>query len=209
MSKLVPKYTTLEAINAALAVGMKALDEVRTLARSPGKDGARGERGPAGRLPLVRAWSDKIHYESDVVTHEGTTYQATRDTAKQPPHDDWQTVASAGRDGEHGKSLAVRKTWLATEDYSHLDIVAIDNGSFIARCDHPGPCPGDDWQLIARQGKQGKPGDKGPRGDRGEPGADIVAMEVDESGLVTLLRSDGKIITCDFYPLLSKMMVSR
>lgn len=209
MSKLVPKYTTLEAINAALAVGMKALDEVRTLARTPGKDGARGERGPAGRLPLAKAWSDKIHYESDVVTHEGATYQATRDTAKQPPHDDWQILASAGRDGEHGRSPVVRKTWCETEKYSNLDIVARDGALFIACRDDPGICPGDDWQRVASQGKQGKPGEKGPKGDRGESGAQIVGMGFDGYGVFRLVRSDGVVITCDFPEEISKMMVGR
>jgi hypothetical protein len=35
-----------------------------------GKDGAPGERGPegpAGKLPIVRAWEDRVHYEGDVV----------------------------------------------------------------------------------------------------------------------------------------------
>jgi hypothetical protein len=37
-----PKYTIWEAINAALQVGTKALEEVRTLARQPGPKGKDG-----------------------------------------------------------------------------------------------------------------------------------------------------------------------
>ena len=42
MSKLNPKYTIWEAIQAALAVGTKALQEVRDLARIPGPPGKDG-----------------------------------------------------------------------------------------------------------------------------------------------------------------------
>jgi hypothetical protein len=36
--------------------------------------------------------------------------------------------------------------------------------------DHPGICPGDDWQLMSRQGKPGRRGETGERGMRGEKG---------------------------------------
>jgi hypothetical protein len=42
MSKLVPKYTMWEALNATLSLGQKALDEIRTLARMPGPAGKDG-----------------------------------------------------------------------------------------------------------------------------------------------------------------------
>jgi hypothetical protein len=54
--------------------------------------------------------------------------------------------------------------------YSYLNIVALNGSSFIARCDNPGPCPGDGWQLIASAGKPGKPGIRGEQGERGPVG---------------------------------------
>jgi hypothetical protein len=73
--------------------------------------------------------------------------------------------------------------------YSALDIVAKDGGSFIARRDAPGPCPGDGWQLMAKQGQRGV---AGPRGERGPPGNIITGWIVDRSVFrVTPRMSDG------------------
>jgi hypothetical protein len=54
--------------------------------------------------------------------------------------------------------------------YRALVIVALNGGAFIARHDDPGPCPGEGWQLIARQGARGVAGQKGERGEKGERG---------------------------------------
>jgi hypothetical protein len=73
-------------------------------------------------------------------------------------------------------------TYSAHAKYKKLDVVACDGAAFIAKSDGAGICPGDDWQLISRQGRQGRPGPKGPRGDkgdRGEPGATIRSWQVD------------------------------
>ena len=61
------------------------------------------------------------------------------------------------------------------ETYKALDIVALNGGSFIAKKDNPGPCPGAGWQLIASQGKRG---DKGERGLQGIPGVPVFIAEV-------------------------------
>lgn len=213
-----PRYSMWQAISTALAIGQRAMEEVRALSREPGpqgepgergRDGLRGEQGPAGKLPIVRTWSDQIYYAGDVVGHDGATWQAQRDTARSPPHEDWICLALAGRDGADGASFKICGTWDASKQYKVLDTVILNGGAFVAKRDNPGACPGDGWQLLASQGKQGKPGEKGSkgeRGERGEPAAEIIGMDVDDTGLVTLLRSDGKIITCDFNPLLSRMM---
>jgi hypothetical protein len=52
-------------------------------------------------------------------------------------------------------SLEVRGLFSDKETYKALDIVALNGGSFVARRDDPGPCPGAGWQLIASQGKRG------------------------------------------------------
>jgi hypothetical protein len=171
--------------------------------------GPRGPAGAPGKLPVVRSWADEIHYEGDVVSHDGATWQARCDTGRAPPHEDWICLAQAGRNGADGASFKVCGTWSAEKRYEPLNVVILNGGAFVAKTINPGPCPGDGWQLMASQGKQGKPGERGPagpKGDRGEAGVSVVGMSVDHDGLVTLVRSDGTVITCDFYPLFSRMM---
>lgn len=173
-----------------------------------GEPGERGPEGPPGKLPIVRGWADEVHYEGDVVAFDGATYQAKRDTGKAPPHDDWTLIAAAGRNGDDGRGFALRSTWDAEETYQALDVVALNGASFAARYDDPGPCPGEGWQLIAMQGKRGKPGEQGPRGekgDRGPAGMPVVALAIDDDGLLTLTNGDGSTVTLDLYPVLSKI----
>src|SRR5215831_5482531 len=74
--------------------------------------------------------------------------------------------------------------------YSINDVVAKEGGSFIARKNDPGPCPGNDWQLFARQGARGI---AGPPGERGPSGRSIVSWKVDRQHfLVIPIMSDGK-----------------
>jgi hypothetical protein len=106
---------------------------------------------------------DEVHYAGEVVVYEGSAYQAQRDTARAPSHDrDWICIAAAGREGIDGLSPMVRGTFDPNETYSRLDIVAFNKGSFIARHDEPGPCPGGGWQLIAAEGARGEKGSPGP-----------------------------------------------
>lgn len=172
-----------------------------------GKDGEPGKQGPAGKLPLVKAWLDTVHREGEVVTHEGGTYQAIRDTGKAPPHADWTCLAAPGRNGADGRSIVIRGTHSDDAEYSALDLVALNGGSFIAKRDDPGPCPGEGWQLLASQGKAGKPGDRGIPGPagRGEPGFPVTSASIDGNGLLTLVNGDGSTVECDMYPVLSKL----
>ncbi len=179
-----------------------------------GPQGERGEVGPAGergiegapgKLPLVGPWVDRVHRESDVVTHDGGVFQALRDTGKAPPHDDWRCIVPAAR---AGRSFNLRATWSPEESYRHLDVVVLDGGAFAARRDDPGPCPGDGWQLIVARGKPGRPGDRGPqgeRGDRGEPGPAVTSFELDHTGMVTLTNADGSTVEQDIAPVLSRL----
>lgn len=202
MSNLVPKYTAWEAINAALAVGMRALEEVRTIARIPGKDGERGKDGPPGKLPRVDEWKDRVYYESEVVTLDGAVYQSLKDTGRAPPHEDWRCIVRAGRDG---RSLDIKSTYVATSEYRELAVVILNGASFVAKRDDPGPCPGDGWQLMASQGKQGKPGERGGQGPEGKRGASVVGGSVDEQGMMTFKCSDGTEFQVDMYPALSRL----
>lgn len=157
--------------------------------------------GAPGKLPRVKSWSDKVHYEADVVARDGSTYQALRDTAKPPPHEDWICLAQGGK---HGRSPVPKGLYDETAEYSELDVVMLNGGSFIARADNPGPCPGDGWFLFASQGKQGKPG-PASKGDRGPPGPTVENMTIDGDGILTIKNADGSVVTCDLYPLLSRI----
>lgn len=167
----------------------------------------KGEPGAPGSLPLVKAWSDDVTHEGEVRTHAGATWQATKDTAKEPPHADWICLAAAGEPGTPARQINVRGTYSAESDYSALDIVALNGGAFISRKDSPGPCPGEGWQVIAMRGKPGEPGKRGDPGPsvRGEPGPGIAALHVDDQGLLMLVNADGTTVECDLYPVLAKV----
>src|SRR5215475_11890668 len=143
----------------------------------PGPSGPRGEEGPPGKLPLVKVWEpDVVHYQGDVVTHDGGTWQATRDTGKAPGTRDWVALAVPGRDG---RTPRVRGTYSADATYQALDLVMRESSSFIATRDDPGPCPGDGWKIIACGGKRGaagERGERGPPGPKGDPGLSGVTI---------------------------------
>jgi hypothetical protein len=153
-------------------------------------------------------WEDRVFYQSDVVTHLGATYQAVKDTGYPPPSKDWICLSEAGADGRDGLSFHIRGTWDAETDYQALDVVALNGASFAARCDGPGVCPGEDWQMIAMQGKRGPAGErgfKGDKGDRGPPGSAMSRAYLSDEGMLVLVNGDGSQITVDFYPLLSSL----
>jgi hypothetical protein len=161
-----------------------------------GKEGPRGEAGPPGRIEGVRPYvEDTVHYEGDIVVREGSTYQAKRDTSRAPPHADWACIAAAGRDARMPK---VCGTYHDSETYKYLSIVALNGSAFVAKCDSPGECPGDGWQLIASAGRAGKPGpmgergESGPRGERGLPSLNIESWKLEpERYLLTPILQGG------------------
>jgi hypothetical protein len=90
------------------------------------------------------------------------------------------------------RSLTVAGTYNATVRYRALDTVALNGASFAARVDDPGPCPGDDWQMIASQGKKGQPGRDGVDGRAGKDAARIVDWLVNRANYsATPIMSDG------------------
>jgi hypothetical protein len=175
----------------------KRLSQIREPADGPrGEPGPGGEPGPPGKLERVYGYvEDAAHYRGDIVTHRGSSFQARCDTAREPPHEDWICVAHAGvdgKDGRDGRSLEVRGLFSDKETYKALDIVALNGGSFIAKKDNPGPCPGAGWQLIASQGKRG---DKGERGLQGIPGVPVVIQKwrLDRDNYIAVpVMSDGR-----------------
>jgi hypothetical protein len=165
----------------------------------PGAKGLQGEQGPPGKLPIVKLWREgSVSYAGDVVTFDGATFQATRDTAQVPTGNDWICLAVAGRDA---KIPAIRGLYDASTDYMQLDIVNLNGSSFIAKRDKPGACPGDSWQLLVSQGKRGDKGEKGqdggrgPKGDTGSTGAPapkLKSWKLDRTRYVAVpVMSDG------------------
>lgn len=139
----------------------------------------------------------KVYYAGELVTLSGATYQANCDTGQAPPHGDWNCIAAAGV----GAPI-IKGTFDSRINYPKHSVVAMNGGSFIALRDAPGPCPGPGWQLLSGPGKRG---DKGKTGDRGPPGSSVRSMTISDDAVLTLINSDGSAVTCDLYPLLSKL----
>jgi hypothetical protein len=160
-----------------------------------GPQGEPGERGPAGFMRMAQPWVDKVHYEGTIVTHDGGTFQAVRDTGRPVASDDWVLLAApgvAGCDGKDGRSMNLRGTYARTLAYRALDVVALDGGLFVARRDDPGPCPGDGWQLSAMRGRKGEAGPQGERGERGEKAPRWTGWQIDRARYLAIpLMSDG------------------
>ena len=175
-------------------------DNPEVVPRLPELRGAAGPVGPAGKLPIVEEWTrETVFYEGSVVTYDGGSYQALRDTGEPPDNEaHWRCLATPGRDA---KSIRHRGTFTEGSDYAAYDAVALNGGSFLALRDKPGPCPGPGWQLLAAAGKRGVAGERGPQGDRGStgaaglPGKDaavIVCWTIDRAAYtVTPIMSDG------------------
>jgi hypothetical protein len=108
------KTTEIAERAAALVVlpeiNVPSVDEIRSVVADevkaqvaelpPPEKGPKGDDGPPGKLPTVRAWANEVHYEGIVVTHAGATWQALRDTGREPPHEDWTCLAAPGDNGD-------------------------------------------------------------------------------------------------------------
>jgi hypothetical protein len=90
------------------------------------------------------------------------------------------------------RSLTVVGTYSGDVRYRMLDVVALNGASFAAKVDDPGPCPGDNWQLIAAQGKKGAPGRDGVDGKPGRDAPRITEWLVNrETYSAVPIMSDG------------------
>jgi hypothetical protein len=154
----------------------------------------RGAQPPLpAQFPRVKAFSaDTIYHEGDIVAFAGGTYQTAKDTARAPGSQDWICLAVPGA------GLTIRSTYDGDEEYKHLDVVTTNGSSFVALKDHPGPCPGADWQLLASRGSRGDRGLKGEqgligqRGERGAAAPTIVGWKIErERYVATPIMSDG------------------
>jgi hypothetical protein len=185
------------ALLAELLAQMQRETIPEVVARLPELRGPVGPVGPAGKLPIAAEWTpETVFYEGSVVTYDGGSYQALRDTGESPDNEThWRCLAAPGRDA---KSIRHRGTFTEGSEYAAYDAVALNGGSFLALRDKPGPCPGPGWQLLAAPGKRGVAGERGPQGDRGSAGppgkdaATFVGWDIDSASFtVTLVMSDG------------------
>jgi hypothetical protein len=137
---------------------------------------------PAGKLPVVRQWqTESVFYACELAVHDGSLWQAKKDSAQKPGGSDWTQLTRAGRDAIRP---SLRSAFNFAEAYKYLDVVALNGDSFIARKDDPGDCPGPGWQLLVKgqPGPRGEKGDKGEAGPRGEPGVPGPCGEPGEKG---------------------------
>jgi hypothetical protein len=185
------------ALLTELLVGIQKEVIPEVIATLPALRGPVGPAGPAGKLPIAKEWTrETVFYEGSVVTYEGGSYQALRDTGEPPDNETyWQCLAAPGRDA---KSIRHRGTFKEDMDYAAFDAVALNGGSFLAMRDKPGACPGPGWQLLAARGKRGANGEPGPRGPAGIAGpsgmdaAAVVGWDVDRRTYTgTPIMSDG------------------
>ena len=177
-----------EEIRSQLRAEMRAeLADRMALIKQPadGEPGPQGEKGEQGSLPTVEPYTPgRIYYRGNVVADETGSYQAKRDTAKVPcpESEDWTCLARSGTDGQDGRPLRPRGTYDPNgQDYCWLDVVMLNGSSFVALRDDPGPCPGENWQLVASAGKRGQQGLKGERGERGPAGPPATAPRIASS----------------------------
>jgi hypothetical protein len=151
MSKLVPKYTIWEAINAAVSVSTRALEEIRALSRIP------GPRGPDG-----------LGFDDLKILHDGErgfTFRMERGDQVKEFSFKIPTVL------DRGVYKETRET-----PYEKGDGVTFGGSFWIAQKDAPEGRPQDgnpSWKLAVKRGRDGKDG-KAPPGQIGPvsvPGA--------------------------------------
>ena len=94
------------------------------------------------------------------------------------------------------RPLTIRGTYVEDKHFLQHDVVAKNGGSYVARKDAPGICPGVDWQQISQPGKTGPKGERGfagARGPQGESGATFLCWKIDKKNFVAIpLMTNGR-----------------
>ena len=80
--------------------------------------------GPTGQVPIAKKWTrETVFYEGSVVTYDGGSYQALRDTGEPPDNEaHWQCIAAPGRDA---KPIRHRGTFEEDGEYLAYVVVAL------------------------------------------------------------------------------------
>lgn len=159
-----------------------------------GPQGTEGPAGPAGAFPEPRGWTEgSISYRSDLITYQGSTWFAKRDTASQPLlGDDWILIAAAGQRGQDAPVGEVCGLFDPARKYRLFDLVNYHGSEWRAKRDDPGALPGDGWALSGQVGGRGKPGERGERGLPGTPGSAIVDWAIKDYRAAPIM-SDGSV----------------
>jgi len=96
--------------------------------------------------------------------------------------------------------------------YNRLDIVSVDGGWYVAKCDDAGVCPGQDWMRgpVGEPGDKGSRGERGLRGSKGAPGRDaprFVSWDIDRANYRAVARmSDGGEMALELRPLFEQFL---
>ena len=111
-----------------------------------------------------------------------------------------------------GWTPRIRGTWVSTEKYQALDLVARDGTIWLCKHSDPGECPGEGWQLVSQRGKTGAPGPigpsgpQGPPGPRGETGMNLNGWLINGYRITPILGGGSPGPTLDLRPLFQKFL---
>ena len=147
-----PQYSIWQAISTAITLSMRAIEEIRALAREPGPQGEKGEPGRDGfSLSDLNAHAEDGGRVVVLTFGAGTTrkeFRLTFDTAL------YRGVFKDGQTYERGDQV----TW----------------GGSLWHCNaETAEKPGDgskNWTLAVKKGRDGRDGKDGEKGERGPEG---------------------------------------
>lgn len=144
-----PKYKLWEGLHLAVALALRAIDEIRELARLPGPKGEQGERG-----------ADGMGFDDLEFSFDGE-----------------RTLTARFRRGEDVKEIHIRfpnvldaGVYREGPDYVRGDGVTYAGCFWIAQKDLPQGKPDSgngDWRLAVKKGRDGKDADSPKRGGGG------------------------------------------
>lgn len=155
-----PIYRLWEAIDAAISIGLRCMQELRQLQRLPGPPGPQGEKGISGR---------------DGISAKDFKFDGERTITFKSEDEEFKIVFPC---------MIYRGVW-APGKYDRGDVVTRDGSLWHADVNNIETRPGDKdsgWTLCAKRGRDGKDGERGPKGDKGDPGAngrDLTQMGPD------------------------------
>lgn len=143
MPKLPPQYTFWDACNAALALSLQAIDEIRTLARLPGpagKDGAPGRDGSDGKDAVVvdditKEWLDDGRVEVETYWCKGEVFK---------------------RFERKTKNMIYRGVLDTNRTYDPGDVVTHGGNAWHCNIESRGQLTNEKWGLMLRKGRDAR-----------------------------------------------------